>query len=152
MEKCKSYHEIVSKRKPAAFERGFHLAKTGEYLMEVTETIAHCNGTREHESCTCGGDRLKCNFYADVRKDARDELAKEAAEKREKSEPTFGKWMSVFCKLPPVGINVIVCTTNKNIAIDYRYSGSESIGCTEFNRYSVTHWMPLPEPPKESED
>lgn len=29
-----------------------------------------CNGTRERDECTCGGDRSKCDFYPDVRKKA----------------------------------------------------------------------------------
>lgn len=27
-----------------------------------------CYGTKEREECVCGGDKSKCNFYADVRK------------------------------------------------------------------------------------
>ena len=146
MEKCKSYDEYVQERSLTDFERGMYFAKMGKYVTKVKETVSRCRGTKEYEPCTCGGDRLKCNFYDDVRKDARDELAKKAAE-----EPRCGKWISVKDKLPPKGINVIVCTTSRNIAIDYRYGNSEDVGRTEF-RYSVTHWMPLPEPPKESED
>ena len=30
----------------------------------------YCNGTREQDYCTCGGDRSKCDFYEDVREKA----------------------------------------------------------------------------------
>ena len=26
-----------------------------------------CNGTRERDECSCGGDRTKCDFYPEVR-------------------------------------------------------------------------------------
>lgn len=68
METCKSYHEIVSERKPTEFERGFYLAKTGKYPATVTETKAYCYGTKECEECKCGGDRHKCDFYPENRK------------------------------------------------------------------------------------
>lgn len=30
----------------------------------ITEPITVCNGTRERDECTCGGDKSKCDFYA----------------------------------------------------------------------------------------
>ena len=27
------------------------------------KTVCRCNGTKEREECTCGGDESKCNFY-----------------------------------------------------------------------------------------
>jgi hypothetical protein len=33
-------------------------------------TGCYCNGTKEQEPCTCGGDRSKCDFYESVRKKA----------------------------------------------------------------------------------
>lgn len=138
MEKCKSYDEIVCKRTPTAFERGYHLAMTGEYLKQVTETRAYCNGTREHEMCTCGGDRRKCDFYADVRKEARDEFCKIAA--KEKSIPKSGEWISVERQEPPTNKEVLV-HTNKGKIFTYSLGIGEGFS-------DVTHWMPLPEPPK----
>ena len=29
----------------------------------ITEPITVCNGTRERDECTCGGDKSKCDFY-----------------------------------------------------------------------------------------
>ncbi len=36
--------------------------------------VSTCNGTKEREECSCGGDRTKCNFYPDVREEANKEL------------------------------------------------------------------------------
>ena len=40
--------------------------------------VYRCNGTKERELCTCGGDQCKCSEYPDVRAKA---LKKEAAKK-----------------------------------------------------------------------
>lgn len=36
-----------------------------------------CNGTKETEMCSCKGNKVKCDFYSDVRKKARAEIKKE---------------------------------------------------------------------------
>ena len=33
-------------------------------------TVGICYGTKERDGCTCTGDRSKCNFYPEVRKNA----------------------------------------------------------------------------------
>ena len=33
--------------------------------------VGRCNGTKERDVCSCGGDRAKCDFYSEVRKKAR---------------------------------------------------------------------------------
>lgn len=35
------------------------IPSTGEYV----ETVEICNGTREIDECSCGGDKRKCSFY-----------------------------------------------------------------------------------------
>ena len=35
-----------------------------------TETYGRCNGTRERDECSCGGDKTKCSFYPEVREKA----------------------------------------------------------------------------------
>lgn len=47
-----------------------------EYAKYVTkedesysEPVQICNGTKEREECSCGGDVTKCNFYLEKRKD-----------------------------------------------------------------------------------
>ena len=37
----------------------------------VKKEIHVCDGTKEQDECTCGGDRAKCDFYAHVRENAR---------------------------------------------------------------------------------
>lgn len=32
--------------------------------------VGHCRGTKKIESCTCGGDKTKCDFYPVVRAEA----------------------------------------------------------------------------------
>lgn len=34
------------------------------------QRIEHCLGTKENDLCSCGGDRTKCDFYPNVRKEA----------------------------------------------------------------------------------
>jgi hypothetical protein len=44
---------------------------------EVIRKHRHrCNGTRERDECSCGGDRTKCNFYPEVREEANKKLKK----------------------------------------------------------------------------
>lgn len=40
----------------------------GNWFIKGYDT---CNGTRECEPCTCGGDRSKCDFYEHVRNEAK---------------------------------------------------------------------------------
>lgn len=66
------------------------------------------------------------------------------------------KWISVNERLPIVGDKVIVAIKDESgdSAFVYTYTGWYSgngkkwIVDDDFNNY-VTHWMPLPEPPKE---
>ena len=59
-------------------------------------------------------------------------------------------WISVKDRLPEEKVKVLVVLGSnirgKRICIDQRISGNwRGLGCL------VTHWMPLPEPPKEGE-
>ena len=72
---------------------------------------------------------------------------------REKQDPAaMSGWISVTDRLPDESGNVIVCvkrrfsdyrmvTVSWYIAIERRFSGSDF--------FTITHWMPMPEPPKE---
>ena len=64
MEKCKCYEEVW--------------AITGwlgpDEVIRKRRTI--CNGTRERDECSCGGDRTKCDFYPEVKEKAKKELEK----------------------------------------------------------------------------
>lgn len=35
------------------------------------ETVQYCNGTKEQEACSCGGDVSKCDFYPEKRKESK---------------------------------------------------------------------------------
>ena len=58
------------------------------------------------------------------------------------------EWISVEERLPETEGKYLVCTANGNIGvgnfIDYYGTGKRLC----FDTWAVTHWMPLPEPPK----
>ena len=130
MKKCNSYHITAKKYytyntitgAPIAHER-----KVGE-----------CWGTQECDECNCGGDRRKCDFYEDVKKEA--------------LEPKFGEWISVKDRLPERRTYVLCYfkyePESPNVVVENYYHGG---GHWLSEGSHVTHWMPLPEPPKESE-
>ena len=61
------------------------------------------------------------------------------------------KWISVGERLPERNTEVLVCDTKEDYVSVWEYIGdglwlgNEIIWATE----DITHWMPLPEPPKE---
>lgn len=40
----------------------------------IKKEIHVCDGTKEQDECTCGGDRTKCDFYPEIREKAQKEL------------------------------------------------------------------------------
>ena len=52
------------------------------------------------------------------------------------------RWNPVTERLPDVGKDVLIYSETDGVCLDY-YGGDM------FGYYDVTHWMPLPEPPKE---
>lgn len=124
------------------------------------ETIEVCYGTREQDVCSCGGDRTKCNFYPKTREKALKEKT-----------PIFGEWISVEDRLPEEpGSYLTVSQAFKYMSCDvckfskclesvdkYDFHGEKEPGFYtydgEWGYYqmdNVTHWMPLPELPKEN--
>lgn len=61
MNKCDCYREDIQ--------------ITGWINSAIPETklVSRCNGTKERDECSCGGDRAKCNFYPEVREKAKKE-------------------------------------------------------------------------------
>lgn len=57
-------------------------------------------------------------------------------------EQGHGRWIPVTERLPDVGVVVLVYSKFDGVCVDY-YGGDA------FGYFDVTHWMPLPEPPKE---
>ncbi len=41
---------------------------------KICKQRTRCNGTREQDECSCGGDRAKCDFYPEVRETALKEV------------------------------------------------------------------------------
>jgi hypothetical protein len=69
----------------------------------------------------------------------------------EQLEAAQPKWISVEDELPPVGERVLACIVKHHICeafIDCEDMWHRSPNCYEL-KGTVTHWMPLPEPPEE---
>ncbi len=139
--KCSSYHITEGTRYLTEFEQGVRFAKTGKRITKEKVKVAYCWGTKDCQECKCEGDRRKCDFYPENRK------PENVAKYEKEHAPKFGEWISVEDELPPINQKVLVLS-NGIFAVDYRYSGAEEVGDSEFRHYAVDFWMPLPEPPK----
>ena len=61
---CDSYRTKKMRRYLTEYEKGFYSALHGRSPVDyIVEDQSYCMGTKERESCTCGGDRRKCDFY-----------------------------------------------------------------------------------------
>ena len=47
------------------------LCHTPFYTHTHYKMVGVCNGTKEQEECSCGGDKSKCDFYSYVREEAK---------------------------------------------------------------------------------
>lgn len=92
-------------------------------LKVETGSLA-CAGCGHEHNCSLQG----CNI-----------LREAVAAIREKEER---RWIPVTERLPDIGIEVLVYSEDDGICVDY--CDGDSFVC-----YYVTHWMPLPKPPKE---
>jgi hypothetical protein len=63
----------------------------------------------------------------------------------------MGKWISVEDRLPEIADTVIVYIQNGVIDIAWRTPGGnwDTYSGRFFKDDKITHWMPLPKPPKE---
>lgn len=75
--------------------------------------------------------------------------------------PTVGEWISVSDRLPSEYGNYIAFCEGEVMECTYAppkkgmipgWSTCDAHGVHFFGEKSVTHWMPLPEPPKEEKD
>lgn len=135
MVKCNSYHITEETRFLTEFEQGVRFAKTGKRITKEKVKVAYCWGTKNCEECKCEGDRRKCDFYPENRK------SENVAKYEKEHAPKFGEWISVGQQEPPTNKEILV-RTNKGKIFSYSLGDGEGFG-------DVTHWMPLPEPPKE---
>ncbi len=106
----------------------------------IIRVVSKCNGTRERDACSCGGDRAKCDFYPEVREKALKE-----------QEPKFGEWISVKDRLPEKFKDVLCFFPKKDygnmMAVDYMET-EDGWFARQLKWGVPTHWMPLPEPPE----
>lgn len=63
--------------------------------------------------------------------------------------PTVGGWISVEDRLPEEGQSVLVHYVDGWMPVAHLLNGKWYQSGGETSWLSVTHWMPLPEPPKE---
>lgn len=64
---------------------------------------------------------------------------------------TIQRWIPVEERLPEKWQNVLTVRTDGGFRLDFIGSAGVWYEDVDFVRYPVTHWMPLPEPPKEVE-
>ena len=60
---CDCYEVTKERHYPTEYEKGYYYGKTGEKLTCITEQVSRCLGTKDRETCTCGGYKSQCNFY-----------------------------------------------------------------------------------------
>lgn len=56
-EVTKEFHYLTE------YEKGCYHGRHGEDIRYATEEVPRCLGTKERETCTCGGYKSQCNFY-----------------------------------------------------------------------------------------
>lgn len=133
-----------------------------------------CYGTKEMEECSCGGDKSKCNFYPEKREQKpkvkkqfvdvsvaktfieanwpNDPLLKQIAfnllDKLPRVEP---EWIPVTERLPAFETERVLVMTKGDVMLGYPKMDTDRYVRNRWVRYegSVTHWMPIPDPPDE---
>lgn len=70
--KCDCYNERIERHYFSDFERGLN-ASRGIYDEYEKKVISYCAGTKELDPCSCDGDKNKCDFYEEVRKNNKKE-------------------------------------------------------------------------------
>ena len=63
---CDSYRVRKVKTYLSDYEQGVYFGRYGVRKKYIEEDRPYCMGTKELESCSCGGDRSKCNFYKEI--------------------------------------------------------------------------------------
>lgn len=64
-EKCDCYRVRTVRKHLTEYEKGFYAALHNGIPIDYRDKEeSYCIGTRECETCTCGGDKRKCDFYS----------------------------------------------------------------------------------------
>ena len=110
---------------------------------------------KELERCTsymCGFPCEGCSYGIDAEKvesDCVDALLKDALAYIKQLEAVQPKWISVNDMLPEKDGKYIVCTAKGSVyCTRFKAYGKSGSFQTDINTH-ITHWMPLPEPPKD---
>ena len=110
--------------------------------------IGVCWGTKECEACLCGGEESKCDFYEDKREKATLKIT---------NGDYMPRWIPVT-ETPPRkvgddGYNGYLVYANGYYKVsDYTTDKFDNVPYFHVDgeyEPDVTHYMPLPEPPKE---
>ena len=116
--------------------------KTPEEIKKGLETcIGKCTGNKPHCPYHYCGDGCM------------DSMNRDALALIQQLEEQVPKWISVEERLPEVDGKYIVCTAKRSVYFTRFYAqGKGGTGTFQTDIYThITHWMPLPEPPKEEE-
>lgn len=111
------------------------MAKCPEWREGDFGSYDRCYATKEMEACECLGNEAFCDFYPEKRKAA--------------TQPKYGEWISVSDRLPEEKQSVLVHYVDGWMPIAFLLDGKWYQSGGETSWLIVTHWMPLPELPKE---
>ena len=111
---------------------------------ELVNNLRCCNKDDACDGCTYFHDEEKCCG-----------IDKEAADAIEELLAAVQKWISVKERLPEINQSVLICAFGRSVG-EGTYRGHDgfhhvwkmyAVAGTYWDD-EVTHWMPLPEPPK----
>ena len=104
---------------------------------EIKKGLECCSSRQGFEACF---DCPYCHAGCDDDKNLKDALAY-----IQQLEAQVPKWISGTERLPDKDERVLFFAKEPRLTIDTAYGW----WVNTTNRYKITHWMPLPEPPKE---
>lgn len=61
--KCPHYRVRTVKHRLSEYEKGVYFGYYGVRKEYIEKDEPYCMGTRELESCNCGGNKKKCEYY-----------------------------------------------------------------------------------------
>ena len=118
-----------------------------EKEKQCVRALRICHSNEDCRDCEfMESDRNEKSCVNILFEDAAD-IIESLSDKLEAAQP---KWISVEDELPPVGEKVLVCANNVRVMA---FIDCEDVWHRDTITFrlpgAVTHWMPLPEPPKE---